>query len=183
LFVLVFHFFWSTDCALLLQAPAPAVEEPAAPTEEPAPADAKPEETPAPEPAVEAAPAPAEPIKEAETPAPVESEAPVPETTSEEAKKEEKEEKLARSPVKIGRRLSARVGEFFKTRSKDVSPPAKVDEAPPKIEEPTPVAPLENPAADSTPAAVEENKKEETNETNEPPKIVEATPAPATVAA
>jgi len=43
------------------------------------------------------------------------------------------------------------------------------------------VAPLENPAADSTPATVEATKKEE--ETNEPPKIVEATPAPVIAAA
>jgi hypothetical protein len=33
-----------------------------------------------------------------------------------------------------------------------VAPPAKVDELPPKIDEPTPVAPLENPAS-QTPAA------------------------------
>jgi len=79
--------------------------------------------------------------------------------------------------------LSARVGEFFKPKSREVSHPAKVDEAPPKIEEPTPVAPLENPAADAVPAAVGQSKKEEVKETNEPPKIVEATPAPVVAAA
>jgi len=80
--------------------------------------------------------------------------------------------------------LSARVGEFFKSKPKEVSPPAKVDEAPPKIEEPTPVAPLENPADDdSTPATAEPPKKEETTETNEPPKIVDAVPAPVVAAA
>jgi len=174
---------------LPLQAPAPASEEPAAPVEESAPADPKPEEPPAPEPAVEEAPAPASPVKETETPAPAESEAPVPETTAEEPKKgddkkEEKEEKGSRSPLKIGRRLSARVGDLFKTtKSKEVNTPVKVDEAPPKIEEPTPVAPLENPAADSTPATAEVPKKEETTEANEPPKIIDAAPAPVIAAA
>lgn len=146
------------------------------------------EETPAPEPVIDAVPTPAEPVKETETAAPVEPEGPAPEPTveepkKEEEKKEEKEERAARSPVKIGRRLSARVGEFFKSKPKDVSPPAKVDEAPPKIEEPTPVAPLENPAANSTPAAAEESKKDEPSEENEPPKIVESTPAPVVAAA
>lgn len=78
--------------------------------------------------------------------------------------------------------MSARVNDFFKPKSKDVETPAKVDEAPPKIEGPPPVAPLENPAADSTPAAAQP-KKEEVKETNEPPKIVDAGPAPVTAAA
>lgn len=82
----------------------------------------------------------------------------------------------------MGRRLSARVNDFFKSRTREVSHPAKVDEAPPKLEEPAPVAPLENPATDSAPA-VEEPKKEEIKETNEPPKIVEAAPTPVTAAA
>ena len=168
-----------------LQAPAPASEEPVAPAEEPASADAKSEEPPAPEPVVEETPVPAEPVKETEVPAPAESaEAPVPETTTEEPKKEddkkdEKEEKITRSPLKIGRRLSARVSDLFKpSKSKEVNHPVKVDEAPPKIEEPAPVAPLENPAADSAPGKVEEPKKEETKEANEPPKIIDAAPAP-----
>lgn len=72
------------------------------------------------------------------------------------------------SAAKIGRRLSARVGEMFKAKHKsDVTSP-KTEEAPPKIDEPTPVAPLENPAAagsskeaaTSAPAADEENKTE-----------------------
>jgi hypothetical protein len=44
--------------------------------------------------------------------------------------------------------LSARVGEFFRTtKPKDKeAAPTKVDENPPTIDEPAPVAPLENPA-------------------------------------
>ena len=69
--------------------------------------------------------------------------------------------------VKVGRRLSARVGDFFKTKPKaEVTPPAKVDEHPPKIDEPTPVAPLENPASESAPAP--ESKIEETAKPVEP---------------
>lgn len=62
--------------------------------------------------------------------------------------------------------MSARVGEFFKTKPKaEHNTPAKVEENPPKIEESEPIAPLENPAAEeaaeSTPApAVEEPKIE-----------------------
>lgn len=60
-----------------------------------------------------------------------------------------KEEKKA---LKVGRRLSARVGDLFKSKPKpEVTPPAKVDEHPPKIDEPEPVAPLENPASDDVP--------------------------------
>lgn len=52
-------------------------------------------------------------------------------------------------PKKVSRRLSARVGEFFKSKPKaEVATPAKVDEHPPKIDEPAPVAPLENPASE-----------------------------------
>ncbi|KAF8231287.1 hypothetical protein L208DRAFT_1277948, partial [Tricholoma matsutake] len=59
-----------------------------------------------------------------------------------------KEDKL--KPSKVARRLSARVGDFFKQKPKhEISTPAKVDEHPPKIDEPAPVAPLENPATDS----------------------------------
>ena len=72
--------------------------------------------------------------------------------------------------LKIGRRLSARVGDLF-SRGKpkpEVATPAKVDEHPPKIDEPTPVAPLENPASEP---AVPESKPEETA------KPIEAAPA------
>jgi len=64
--------------------------------------------------------------------------------------------------AKVGRRLSARVGDLFKAKSKtEVATPAKVDEHPPKIDEPEPVAPLENPATGEAPAAQAETKAEE----------------------
>lgn len=70
---------------------------------------------------------------------------------------------------KVGRRLSARVGDMFKSKPKaEVSTPAKVDEHPPMIGVPEPVAPLENPA---TPEA----------QTGEPAKPIE--PAAPVVAA
>ena len=47
------------------------------------------------------------------------------------------------------RRLSARVGDLFKKRHPEITASAKVDERPPKIDEPTPVAPLENPASEA----------------------------------
>jgi hypothetical protein len=65
--------------------------------------------------------------------------------------------------VKVGRRLSSRVNDLFKVKRAEAAPPAKVDENPPKIDEPAPVAPLENPAtttAEATPAPVEEPKVE-----------------------
>lgn len=80
--------------------------------------------------------------------------------------KEEKKEEKPKSP-KVGRRLSARVGDFFKPKHKEPAVPAKVveaEDAPPKIEEPTPVAPLENPAAEegeAAPAATEAPAAEE----------------------
>jgi hypothetical protein len=78
---------------------------------------------------------------------------------------DEKKEDKDTLKAKLGRRFSARfVGMFNKTKV-EVDTPAKVDEHPPKIDEPAPVAPLENPASES-PAAV-------------PP---EATPVVATVA-
>jgi hypothetical protein len=66
----------------------------------------------------------------------------------------QKEEKKPEKEKKVGRRLSSRVTELWKFKSKSApsTPPAKVEEHPPKIEEPTPVAPLENPA--ETEAAV-----------------------------
>lgn len=51
--------------------------------------------------------------------------------------------------MKVGRRLSARVGDFFKTKPRsEITAPSKVDENPPKIDEPVPVAPLENIASE-----------------------------------
>ena len=64
---------------------------------------------------------------------------------------------MTAKPAKVGRRLSARVGDLFKARAKTEVTPARVDEPPPKIDEPKinepkPVAPLENPAKEA-PAA------------------------------
>jgi len=164
------------------KAPA-SPEEPVVPAEakEPSPTDPKPEEKPVVE-TTEEAPAPADPVKDSEpAPAPAEIEA----TTDKEPKNgdgKKEETKTVGLPTKIGRRLSARVSGIFAsstTKRKDgTGVPPKVDEAPPKIEEHSPVAPLENPAADSTPANVQEPQKDEIKETNEPPKIIDATPAP-----
>ena len=81
--------------------------------------------------------------------------------------KVEKKEEKPKAASKVGRRLSARVGDLFKPRHKEPAVPAKVPEvdAPPKIEEPAPVAPLENPAAEEPAAeapapAAEEPKPE-----------------------
>jgi hypothetical protein len=86
-----------------------------------------------------------EPVKETETSAA--------ETTAaaavEEAPKEEKKEDRHRA-AKFTRRLSARVGDLFKKSRSEVPTTAKVDEHPPKIDEPTPVAPLENPATETS---------------------------------
>ena len=60
--------------------------------------------------------------------------------------------------LKISRRLSARVGDFFKPKPKsEHTTPAKVDEHPPKIDKPETIAPLENPATEG--AKVEEPAK------------------------
>ena len=45
---------------------------------------------------------------------------------------------------------------FFKPKKAETSTPAKVDENPPKINKPTPVAPLENPAAPTSVEAIPE---------------------------
>jgi hypothetical protein len=78
-----------------------------------------------------------------------------------EEKRLTKTEKAEVKALKVGRRLSARVGDFFKSKPKsEVTPPAKVDENPPKIDEPEPVAPLENPASQAVrEATVEEPVK------------------------
>lgn len=84
--------------------------------------------------------------------------------TTDTAKEEHKSKDKPTSPAtKVGRRLSARVGGFFKAKpvKEDGSPATtpKVDEAPPKIEEPTPVAPLEEPKpaaeVEATPKPIE----------------------------
>jgi len=60
--------------------------------------------------------------------------------------------------TKVGRRLSARVGDFFKSKQKtEITTPARVDEHPPKIDKPEAIAPLENPATDAV--KVEETAK------------------------
>jgi hypothetical protein len=72
--------------------------------------------------------------------------------TSHCSQKKDDEKKNNEKAAKIGRRLSARVNDFFKPKPKaDVATPAKVDELPPKIEQPTPVDPLENPATAPAP--------------------------------
>ena len=80
--------------------------------------------------------------------------------------KEEKKEEKPKSP-KVGRRLSARVGDFFKPKAKAEPTTPKVEENPPKLAESEPIAPLENPAAETAaaestpaPAATEEPKTE-----------------------
>jgi len=66
------------------------------------------------------------------------------------------------------------VADFFKAKPKqDVSPPAKVDEHPPMIDEPAPVAPLDIPASENA-AATAEGKPAEGQ-------AVEALPAAAPV--
>jgi len=169
------------------KAPASATEEPAVPAEESSPADPKPEEKPEG--------APADPVKEIETtPAPAEPETPVPQTAEEELKngdasKEEKKDvgaspksnpnKLVRRISKFGSEITERLsGAFGQQKRTHTDSTAKVDEEPPKIKEPAPVAPLENPAADSTPATGEEPRKEEVKEANDPPKIIDSSPAP-----
>lgn len=68
---------------------------------------------------------------------------------SEEVKEEPAVPKSEGRALKLSRRLSARVSDLFKPKPKaEVATPAKVDEYPPKIDEPVPVAPLENPASE-----------------------------------
>lgn len=64
------------------------------------------------------------------------------------------EEKKDVKATKVSRRISARVTDFFKIKKQEVNTPAKVDENPPVIDEPTPLPPLENPATDA-PASTE----------------------------
>jgi len=152
----------------------PAADEPAKDEATPAPEAAEPvkaEETPVEavketEPATETV--AAEPSSTTEAPAAKEEKVDQPE------KEEEKKETTPKA-IKVGRRLSSRVGHFFKPKQKeDVATPAKVDENPPKIDEPAPVAPLENPV---------ENKTEEAVAPTDESKSIEAAPAAPVVAA
>ncbi|KAF8136710.1 hypothetical protein EV363DRAFT_749909 [Boletus edulis] len=146
--------------------------EPAAPAEA-VPAEAKAEEPAKVEeaPAAEEVPA-AEAVKETET-APVVEETPVPvepaaesapaETAVAEAPKEDKVDEKKEKDVKamkVSRRISARVTEFFKPKKAEVNAPAKVDENPPVIDQPTPLPPLEHPATDATAAPTTEQPVE-----------------------
>jgi len=98
---------------------------------------------------------PVETVKEAEAVVT----APEPAVVAEEVKMETPPvQKPEGKALKVTRRLSARVGDFFKQKPKaEVHPPAKVDELPPMIGEPVKVAPLENPASEA--AKVEEPAK------------------------
>ena len=78
---------------------------------------------------------------------------------------------VRQTAAKVSRRLSSRVGELFKPKKAETPTPAKVDENPPKIDEPAPVAPLENPATEAAAAPAEE------------PKVAEVPPAAPVVAA
>jgi hypothetical protein len=99
------------------------------------------EETEPPKEAKEVEPAP---VKEPETPAPVAETSTAHDEAKKEEKKDEKKDTNAKA-TKLGRRISARVGDFFKVKPKtEVASAAKVDEHPPKIDQPAPVAPLEN---------------------------------------
>ena len=96
----------------------------------------------------------------------------------------EEEKKAEEKKIKLGRRLSSRVGEFFKTKPKaEVAAPAKVDENPPKIDEPAPVAPLENPATEAPAAEAAAETPAEPAAAVEEAKPVEAPPAAPVVAA
>jgi hypothetical protein len=88
-------------------------------------------------------------------------------TVSQKEEKKVERRDVRQSAAKVGRRLSSRVGELFKPKKLETTTPAKVDENPPKIDEPAPVAPLENPATTTTvdaseaaPARVDEPKAE-----------------------
>jgi hypothetical protein len=106
------------------------------------------------------------PPQQTESAAPVSAAAPVPAAVPDEAEekppaKEEKPASKELKAVKVGRRLSTRVGDFFKPKSKsEVTTPPKVAENPPKIDEPKPVAPLENPASEAAKVEDESNKPE-----------------------
>lgn len=71
-------------------------------------------------------------------------------TVSQKEEKRVERKDVRQTAVKVGRRLSSRVGDLFKSKKVESAVPSKVDENPPKIDEPTPVAPLENPATSAT---------------------------------
>ncbi|KAB5596467.1 Translation initiation factor eIF-2B epsilon subunit [Ceratobasidium theobromae] len=146
------------------EATEPAVVEAVA---EPAPAIVEPAES------AEPAAAPEEPVKETTEEAPAPAEAAKPEQNN------KVEEKKADEKKKAGRRLSARVTGFFRPKHKpeETSPlPAKVDENPPKIDEPAPVAPLENPTADAAEAKPADEPAPATEDAPKPaPQSLDAT--------
>lgn len=76
-------------------------------------------------------------------------------TISQKEEKKVERKDVRQTAVKVGRRLSSRVGELFRPKKVESTAPPKVDENPPKIDEPTPVAPLENPATTATGDAAE----------------------------
>lgn len=94
---------------------------------------------------------------------------------------EEKKEKDAKDvkALKVSRRISARVTDFFKIKKVEVNTPAKVDENPPVIDQPAPLPPLENPATDA-PAAAAATEPLAVNDTSEPAPV--ATPVIAAAA-
>jgi len=116
-----------------------------------------PKETPAEVAAEVPAEVPVETVKEVEAAVAEPATAEVPEVVAEEVK-ETPATKAEAKAVKIGRRLSARVGDLFRSKPKtEVNTPAKVDELPPKIDKPVAMAPLENPATEGP--KVEETAK------------------------
>lgn len=121
---------------------------------------------------------PEEAVKTTETSAEEPVSAPVAEAPKAEEKKAEEKKLEEKKPSKAGRRLSARVTGFFKPkhRPEETSPlPAKVDENPPKIDEPTPVAPLENPTEEAKTAEVAPETTEETKPAESSTTAVSAT--------
>jgi len=76
-------------------------------------------------------------------------------TVSQKEEKRVERKDVRQTAVKVGRRLSSRVNELFKSKKVESTAPPKVDENPPKIDEPAPVAPLENPATTATGDAAE----------------------------
>jgi len=147
----------------------------APPAEEPVPEAVADSSTVATEEPAKAEETPADAVKETET-APTEA-------SGEPAHEDHKEKKEDEKKARLARRLSSRVGDFFKPKAKtEVATPAKVDEHPPKIDEPAPVAPLENPATETAPAGAAAEPAPEPTAPIEEPKI-EAPPVAPVVAA
>jgi hypothetical protein len=103
-------------------------------------------------------------------------------TVSQKEEKRVERKDVRQTAVKVGRRLSSRVNELFKSKKVESAAPPKVDENPPKIDEPTPVAPLENPASTATADAAEASAPAAAPAPAEEPKA-EVPPAAPVVAA